>query len=130
MINTIKIKDNKIFLQLFKKGSFISDKTCVVYFRKNNLNCNRLGITTGKKTGCAVKRSRCRRIIRAAYYENEKLLPVGYDYVFVSRAYTCGCKSTDISEFISKRLVNRIKSGKFNNCSNSAAKKFEKKNKQ
>lgn len=112
MKGTVKLKENKIFVQLFKRGGFICDKTCVVYFKRNNLGYNRLGISTGKKTGNAVVRSRCRRIIRQAYTENEGLFPTGYDFVFVSRVYTGCCKSTDISNFIRKRLINDIKNGK------------------
>ena len=61
------IKDNKVFLRLYKKGKYIIGKTVVVYFRKNGTNENRVGITTTKKVGNSVKRSRARRVIRAAY---------------------------------------------------------------
>lgn len=109
MIYTVKMKENKDFVSLFKKGRFVSDRCCVVYYRKNGTNKNKLGITTGKKTGNAVMRSRCRRIIRQAYRENEKFFPKGYDIVIVSRPYTCQCKSTEISRFLNRRVIPKMK---------------------
>ncbi|MCD7731030.1 MAG: ribonuclease P protein component [Oscillospiraceae bacterium] len=103
------MKENKDFVSLFKKGRFICCRACVVYFRKNGRGCNRLGISTGKKTGNAVMRSRCRRIIRQAYRENESLFPKGYDIVIVSRPYTCRCKSTEISRLFRDKVIPQIK---------------------
>ncbi len=105
MKNTLIIKDNKEFLNLFKKGYYVCGKYCVVYFRKNGNSQNRLGISTGKKTGNAVVRSRCRRIIRQAYRENEADIPKGFSMVIVTREGCGNCKSTDISRFIKKRVV-------------------------
>lgn len=112
MIYTVKMKDNKNFVSLFKKGKFICDRSCVVYYRKNGTDKNKLGISTSKKTGNAVMRSRCRRIIRQAYMENESLFPRGYDIIIVSRAYTCHCKSTVISNFFTKKVIPEMKKGK------------------
>lgn len=68
----------------------------VVYIMKNRRGINRVGITTSRKIGIAVKRNRCRRIIREAYRQIEGDLAVGYDFVFVSRARTCFLKTQDI----------------------------------
>lgn len=105
MIYTIKMKENKEFLNLFKRGNYVCGRVCVVYYRKNGTSQNKLGISTGKKTGNAVVRSRCRRIIRQAYRENEQLIPKGYNIVVVSRVGCGDCKSTDISRFFKTRLI-------------------------
>lgn len=105
MINTVKMKDNKDFMNLFKRGNYVCGKACVVYFRKNGSAVNKLGISTGKKTGNAVVRSRCRRIIRQAYRENENSIPKGYDIIVVSRVGCGDCKSTDISGFFKRKLI-------------------------
>lgn len=102
---TIKIKENKDFVNLYKRGKFVAGKAVTIYFRKNRRGGTRLGITTGKKIGNAVVRSRCRRIIRAAYYENETLFPKGYDYVIVARPGCGGCKSTQISSFMKTKAI-------------------------
>ena len=127
MIYTVKMKENKDFVSLFKKGRFISDKRAVVYYRKNGTDKNKLGISTGKKTGNAVMRSRCRRIIRQAYRENENLFPKGYDIVVVSREYTCQCKSTDISKFFTGRVIPKMKDKSFGNKRNNNGKNIKSK---
>jgi ribonuclease P protein component len=110
MVYTQILNDNKDFLTLYRKGKYIVSKVAVVYYRKNDLPFNRLGITAGKKVGNAVHRNRAKRIIRQAYRENELKLPVGYDFVIVARAITGNgeVKSTDISEFLGTQLVKEL----------------------
>ena len=68
----------------------------VTYVLKNRAHCIRVGITTSKKTGNAVKRNRSRRIIREAARQLMPELSGGYDLIFVARAKTPFVKSTDI----------------------------------
>lgn len=108
---TIILNDNKDFVNLYKKGRFIAGRVCVVYYRKNNKNYNRFGITAGKKVGNAVVRSRCRRIIRQAYRENEAIFPKGFDIVITAREACSDAKSTHISSFlVNKAIPNMLKS--------------------
>ncbi len=99
------IRDNKDFVTLYKRGKYIAGKHCVVYFRKNNKGFNRMGISTGKKAGNAVMRSRCRRIIRQAYIENINAFPVGYDMIIYARAGCADAKTTHISYFLKTRAI-------------------------
>lgn len=108
---TVIIKENKDFLNAYKRGGYSAGRAVTVYYRRNGRGKKRLGITTGKKVGNAVVRSRCRRIIRAAYRENEELFPRGFDYVIVARPGCGNCKSTQISSFLkNKALPSIIKS--------------------
>lgn len=108
---TVTIKENKDFLNAYKRGGYSAGRAVTVYYRRNGKGKKRLGITTGKKVGNAVVRSRCRRIIRAAYRENEELFPRGFDYVIVARPGCGSCKSTQISGFLkNKALPSIIKS--------------------
>ncbi|MBQ6809563.1 MAG: ribonuclease P protein component [Clostridia bacterium] len=97
MKNTETITENKIFTRLYGKGKSQVSGTCVVYFRQNNLKLNRLGLTSTKKIGCAVKRNRARRVIREAYRLLEDKLRVGYDIVIVART-----KATSVPMFAVK----------------------------
>ena len=114
---TVKIKENKDFVSLYKKGKFTVGKNVSVYYRKNNRNITRLGITTGKKIGNAVARSRCRRIIRAAYAACENEFPKGFDYVITARPDCCNAKSVDIELFFRKKAIPSIKSSMNSNKS-------------
>ena len=76
-----------MFQRLYSKGTSCSDKNIVVYFLPNRKNYNRLGITVGKKIGCAVLRNRIRRLIKENYRINEERIKMGYDIVLVARKH-------------------------------------------
>ena len=105
------IKENKVFVRLYKRGKYIAGKTVVVYFRKNGTTENRVGITTTKKVGNSVKRSRARRVIRAAYDSLRDKFPKGYDYIFVARQAAAEVKSYQIATFFEKRAIPFIEEG-------------------
>lgn len=108
MLYTEKLNKNKDFLNLYKKGQALYSKWLVIYVRKNNLPCNRMGITAGKKVGNAVKRNRAKRIIRQAYFENEINMPIGIDIVIVARAAATDVKSTVLSSYLTNKAVKDI----------------------
>lgn len=85
--------ENKDFRTLYYRGKSQVHPGLVTYVRPNRLGYPRVGITTGKKVGCAVQRSRARRVIREAF---RPLYPQvgGYDIVFVARTRTPQMKST------------------------------------
>ncbi len=87
---------NVDFRRAYYKGRCYVSPALITYVRKNKLKINRIGITTSKKTGIAVKRNRARRIIRSAYTCICSELEQGYDIVFVARAKTAELKSGDI----------------------------------
>lgn len=108
MKNTSIITDNKVFTSLYKRGKYAAGKAVTVYYKKNPGGQTRLGITTGKKVGSAVVRSRCRRIIRAAYSECEEDFPKGYDYIIVARSGCGEMKSTNIAGFFKMKAIPAI----------------------
>lgn len=95
---------NKEFRSLYYRGRSQVHPALVTYARKNRLGKPRIGITTGKKVGSAVQRSRCRRVIRAAF---RSVYPVcrGYDIVFVARARMLEMKSTELEPVIRRHLT-------------------------
>lgn len=96
--------ENKDFRTLYYRGDSRVHPGLVTYVRRNRLGVPRVGITTGKKVGCAVQRSRARRVIR------EGLRPLisqvgGYDIVFVARTRTPQMKSTQLTPVIHKHFI-------------------------
>ena len=94
------LNNNRDFLRVYRKGTSYVSPGLVTYVLKNK-RCNlRVGITTSKKIGNSVQRSRCRRVIRAAFYdlvkETDLDLKRNVDLVFVSRSKTAFLKSTDV----------------------------------
>lgn len=99
------IKLNKEFKRLYYRGAYQAGQGLVVYAMRNRYGVNRTGITTGKKVGCAVKRSRARRVIRAAYAQLADSLPQGYDFVFVARAQTPEMKSNQLAGQMERQIA-------------------------
>lgn len=94
----VTLKENREFQKLYHKGKSFVSPVLVTYVLKNRNNNLRFGITTGKKVGKAVLRSRARRVIRAAYFELYDDLNNGFDFVFVARGKTPFVKSTQIKK--------------------------------
>lgn len=100
----ITLKDNRDFSRLYRRGKSFVSPVLVTYVTKNKSDNLRFGITTGKKIGKAVKRSRARRVIRAAYYELYPEMNTGYDIVFVARGKTPFVKSQVVCKAMKQHL--------------------------
>ena len=59
----------------------------LVYARPNGLPHPRVGLSTSRKVGNAVRRNRIRRLLREAFRLMQHDLPRGYDLVVVVRAH-------------------------------------------
>lgn len=100
----ITLKDNRDFSRLYKRGKSYVSPVLVTYVMKNKSHSVRFGITTSKKIGKAVVRSRARRVIRAAYYELYPNIDKGYDFVFVARGKISLVKSQVILKYMKLHL--------------------------
>ncbi|MEG1981909.1 MAG: ribonuclease P protein component [Clostridia bacterium] len=101
------INKNKDFSFIYRTGTSIVTPILVIYYRKNKLSANRVGITATKKIGNAVIRNRCRRIIRQAYLNLSPSIKKGYDFVFVARGKTAYKKSTNIEKEMLSAFKNK-----------------------
>ena len=104
MATWVTLCENKDFRTLYYRGKSRVHAGLVTYVRRNHLGYPRVGITTGKKVGCAVQRSRARRVIRAAF---QPLFPLvgGYDIVFVARTRTPTMTSTALAPVVRHHLT-------------------------
>ncbi|MGN0454524.1 MAG: ribonuclease P protein component [Ruminococcus sp.] len=105
MSDIITLKENRDFSRLYKKGKCIVSPVLVTYILKNKTNNLRFGITTGKKIGNAVKRSRSRRVIRVSFRNLSDNIKTGYDFVFVARGKTPFVKSYVVEKAMKQALV-------------------------
>ena len=81
----LKIKTNREFQKIYRKGRYAASKALVIYLLPNLLQANRIGITASKKYGNSVKRNRIRRLIRESYLMQQDKIKQGYDFIFVAR---------------------------------------------
>ena len=107
-IKITSICKNYEFRRIYGRGKSFVSLSVVLYVIKNRQIESRLGITTSKKIGNAVKRNRARRVIRHAAAELWPGVKKGYDLVVVSRGKTPYLKSTDIEKSL-KSLMKQAK---------------------
>lgn len=89
MSKIVAIKENHLFSKLYAKGKKASGKYVAVYVLNNyRSNDTCLGITTGKKLGNSVQRSRARRLIREAFRLIQKKRAFCRPYLIVVVART------------------------------------------
>lgn len=86
MKKEFRIKKNKEFQEVFKKGQSFANRQFVVYkLSKQNQDHFRIGLSISKKIGNAVTRNRIKRYIRQAFLELEYQLNPAMDYVIIAR---------------------------------------------
>lgn len=96
MVNTVSLKKNNCFKNVYNNGSSAASRYLVMIVLPNSQNINRLGITVSKKVGKSVVRSRVTRLIREAYRLNESILRTGFDIVIIARVNAAGTKFSEI----------------------------------
>lgn len=96
MKNYHSLRNNKEFQMVYNEGKSKANKYLVLYYRKNDLEYNRLGISVSKKVGNSVVRSRSKRLIYESYRLNVNDIKPGYDFVFVARSAINEKKYSDV----------------------------------
>lgn len=107
MSEIITLCDAWAFRRAYRNGKSFVSPELVTYVIKNKQNNLRIGITTGKKIGKAVMRSRARRVIRAAFREiikDTEIVTNGFDVVFVARGKTSYIKSNYLAKVMKRQL--------------------------
>ena len=99
------ITSNRDFQRIYRRGRSCVSSGLVTYVLKNKNNNLRIGITTSKKVGKAVKRNRSRRIIRAAFSQLSVDMTQPYDIIFVARTKTCYLKSWEVERYMREHLT-------------------------
>lgn len=101
----ITLNRNSSFRRAYTRGKYFASPVVVTYVVKNRCKNNRIGITTSKKVGNAVKRNRSRRVIKEAYRLIHDKVANGYDIVFVARGKTSSVKMG----VVQKDIINHLK---------------------
>ena len=96
-----RLKSNREFRNVYDTGKSFANKYVVIFFVKNNLDYNRIGVSATKKLGNSVLRNKTRRRIKEAYRLNQDKVRQGYDIVFLTRA---NAKNTSYKEIESAIL--------------------------
>ena len=77
------VKDNSDFYDAIHNGIYYKDNIFSIYYRKNNLDRYRFGISVSKKLGKAVNRNYFKRQTRTIIDKYKKYYQNGYDYIII-----------------------------------------------
>lgn len=100
----VVLNRNNDYRRIYARGKSFTSPVLVTYVMKNRKGVVRMGITTSKKVGKAVKRNRARRLIREAYRLYAPEIPGSYDLIFVARAKTPYVKCSQVAKQMKKHL--------------------------
>ena len=100
----VTLNKNREFHRAYNRGKSYVSPLIVTYVFKRIYDKPRVGITTGKKIGKAVKRNRARRVIMSAYRALYPRIDNRYDIVFVARGKTPYVKMQDVLQCMEKQL--------------------------
>lgn len=85
MLKKTVLRGKKDFAGLYKKGKSNASKYIVVFFRKNNLEYNRVAFLASKKVGKSVVRNKAKRHMKEIYHYCRNNMATGYDIIFIGR---------------------------------------------
>ena len=86
MKNYHSLRNNREFQMVYNEGNSKANRYLVLYYRKNDLEYNRLGISVSKKVGNSVVRHHLTRLLRESYRLHEEMFHSGWDIVIIARA--------------------------------------------
>ena len=68
----------------------------------------RLGLSVGRRVGGAVDRTRVKRVLREAFWEEARRLPAGSDYVVVARPESLGLTEREGADGVRTALAELV----------------------
>ena len=73
------------FVNLNRSGRRFHSTHFVIILKENGLGVTRLGVTVTKRTGCAAKRNRIKRLVREYFRLHKARFPQGHDVVIAAK---------------------------------------------
>ena len=108
MKKRFRVKKEKDFNAIFKKGKSFANRKFVIYRLENNEQHFRVGLSVSKKLGNAVTRNQIKRRIRHILIEHKNQLVENVDFVVIARK---GVEILDYAE-MEKNLLHVLKLSK------------------
>ena len=105
---SFRVKKEKDFSAIFKKGESFANRKFVIYRLENNETHFRVGLSVSKKLGNAVTRNQIKRRIRHVLIQNSNQIVDNVDFVVIAR------KGVELLEYaeIEKNLLHVLRLAK------------------
>ncbi|MGI5887942.1 MAG: ribonuclease P protein component [Oscillospiraceae bacterium] len=95
---------NYEFRKVYRNGKSFVSPLLVTHVLRRKSGGIYTGISASRKIGCAVRRNRARRIVRAAAAEVLRDAAGSYDIVFTCRTATAASKTPDVARTMREHL--------------------------
>ena len=76
-----RLTNRRQFLAVYGRGRRVSSSSFTLFCLPNSLDHCRLGVTVSRKTGGAVRRNRCKRLLREVFRRHRRELSPALDLV-------------------------------------------------
>ena len=104
------VKNNRDFDKIIKTGKRLKNKHYIIYYKENNLDYNRFGISVSKKLGNAVFRNKYKRKIRSIVDNYRKTIENNFDYVIIMRREMINLSFKEMEESF-QEIMNEVLKG-------------------
>jgi ribonuclease P protein component len=99
------------FERVYRQGRSKGNRFLVLYAfprEDNDSDGPRLGLSVGRRVGGAVDRTRVKRVLREAFWEEARRLPEGSDYVVVARPESLGLAEREGADGVRAALAELV----------------------
>jgi ribonuclease P protein component len=98
------------FERVYRQGRSKGNRFLVLYAfpREDDSEGPRLGLSVGRRVGGAVDRTRVKRVLREAFWEEARRLPEGSDYVVVARPESLGLTEREGADGVRAALAELV----------------------
>ena len=99
------------FERVYRQGRSKGNRFLVLYaFPREDTAGDgpRLGLSVGRRVGGAVERTRVKRVLREAFWEEARRLPGGSDYVVVARPESLGLTEREGAQGVRAALAELV----------------------
>jgi ribonuclease P protein component len=99
------------FERVYRQGRSKGNRFLVLYAfprAEGDLEGPRLGLSVGRRVGGAVDRTRVKRVLREAFWEEARRLPGGSDYVVVARPESLGLAEREGADGVRAALAELV----------------------
>ncbi len=99
------------FERVYRQGRSKGNRFLVLYAfprEEGDSEGPRLGLSVGRRVGGAVDRTRVKRVLREAFWEEARRLPEGSDYVVVARPESLGLTEREGTDGVRAALAELV----------------------